>query len=496
MSQQLIKSTLDDLNKAAMALDIVKSWTQASGLVNYDLQRPAKLLYPVITPLRNMIPRVKGNGDTATRWKTITGINTTKMSPGVAEGKRSGIITTALVNQLSEYRGIGLEDNVTFEADYAAQGFDDALARAVQGLLFSTMIAEELVIVGGNNSLALGTTPTPSLTASASGGSLANGTLSVICVALTNDGLYTGSVSGGILSSVTRDNADGTQDTYGGYSAQKSANATVSVTGPTGSVAATVAVVRGAFGYAWFWGAAGSEVLGAITSINSVVITANATGTQTAASLPDADNSRNTLLFDGLLTQIATANSGSYFRQLATGTAGVGSTLTQDGAGGIVEIEEALLSFWENYRLGPDMMLVNAQELKTLKKALLGTGNSALLRYNIDTDIGNQKELTFAAGTVVGSYLNSYTMSGGQLMQIMLHPNVPKGTIIFMSKRLPEAYRVANVRNLLEMHLRRDYYQLQWPMRTRKYEYGVYCDETLVNYFKPAFGLITNIAAG
>ena len=43
------------------------------------------------------------------------------------------------------------------------------------------------------------------------------------------------------------------------------------------------------------------------------------------------------------------------------------------------------------------------------------------------------------------------------------------------------------------MRCRRDYYQLEWPLKTRKYEYGVYFDGVLQNYFPPAFGMITNI---
>ena len=70
--------------------------------------------------------------------------------------------------------------------------------------------------------------------------------------------------------------------------------------------------MTGALGYAWFWGAAGSEVLGAITTINSLVITANAAGTQTAASLGSSDNSTNALVFDGLLYQAFKSGSNAY----------------------------------------------------------------------------------------------------------------------------------------------------------------------------------------
>jgi len=51
-------------------IDLAKATFQTStGLVNYDLTGPAKKLYPVLSPLRNALPRVMGNGDTATRWK-------------------------------------------------------------------------------------------------------------------------------------------------------------------------------------------------------------------------------------------------------------------------------------------------------------------------------------------------------------------------------------------------------------------------------------------
>ena len=55
---------------------------------------------------------------------------------------------------------------------------------------------------------------------------------------------------------------------------------------------------------------------------------------------------------------------------------------------------------------------------------------------------------------------------------------------------------MSNVPNVLEMKLRRDYFQMEWPMRTLKYETGVYFDGVLADYFPPAIGVITNIGNG
>jgi len=483
---------------------LIKAWTQSAtpttGITAYDLEAPAKQLVPVLTPLRNEIPRVGGGVGTAVNWKAVTAINTNLLEIGVSEGNRGGVIAHTTTDNLAAYRGIGLEDNVTFEAEYAGQSFDDVKALAVMGLLNSMMIGEEIVLLGGNTSLALGTTPTPTLVGSATGGSLATAAAySVICVAMAPAGYYSGSVSGGIRASVSRVSAGplSNTDTYGGGSARKSANATVAVpTGAVGSITASVTPVNGAVGYAWFWAAtAGSELLGAITTLNSVKITATATGTQTAASLPTADNSKNALVFDGLLTQIFTSGSNSYIKVMGNGTAGVGLALTSDSAGGIVEIDDALQSFWDNYRLSPDTIWLNSREQKDLTKKIMSAPSTAAQRFVFDVKQGN-----IMGGSLALSYLNKFGISAGneygqgKEIPFKIHPNMPPGTMMFTTKKLP--YKLNNISNVVQVKTRRDYYQLEWPLISRKYEYGVYADEVLQNYFPPAFGVITNIGTG
>jgi hypothetical protein len=70
--------------------------------------------------------------------------------------------------------------------------------------------------------------------------------------------------------------------------------------------------------------------------------------------LGTSDNSTNNLVFDGLLTQAMKAGSNAYYKSLD------GAGLTADGAGGIVEIDAALKSFWDNYRLSPDTIWVSS----------------------------------------------------------------------------------------------------------------------------------------
>lgn len=496
-STEVVSAVQRALGAAGMTSPLRKDWTQPGSAIQginfYDLEAPAKILYPVITPLRNRIVRVSGKGGIQANWRAVTGININNIRAGTGEGNRSAKIASTVQNYTAAYKTLGLEDAVTFQADLAANGFQDLKALATEGLLRANMIQEEGVILGGDTSYALGTTPTPSLVASASGGTMATqGAASVIVVALTHQGWMTNSVAGGLTASVTKNNADGSTDVFGGGVAQQSANATVSVTGPTGSISATVAQVRGAVAYAWYCGtAAGSERLVQITTINSAVLTAyGSSPAQLASALPAADNSTNALEYDGLLTQCWNAAYGAYFTAQATGTAGTGTPLTSDNAGGIVEIDAGLKYFWDNLRLSPSDIYLNSQEMNNIGKKILAASSNAAQRFVFNYD----DQGAIAGGIMVRSYLNKFAMNGATEVPLHLHPSVPPGTILFYTERPP--YPLSNVAQSLRILTRREYFQIEWPLRSLKYEYGVYVDEVLQNYFPPSFGVITNIANG
>jgi len=486
--------TLDLLKQAQTKPneDIAKSWTAGSavsGITAYDLEAPSKTLYPVITPLRNRIPRVSGKGGVQANWRAITGVDTANVGWGISEGNRSPVMAHTTADYTAAYRGYGLDDNVSFEADYSAQGFDDVKARSVESLLRATMIQEEKLIVGGNAGIALGTTPTPSVSTSTTGGSLAALTYLVYCVALSYEAYMRSSVSGGLPLSATRTLADGSTESHNDGTAQKSASASQATTGTTSTISASVAAVNGAVAYAWYWGVSGSELLGAITTINSVLISATAAGTQNISAGFASDKSQNSVVFDGLLSQILKSGSGAYVKTQATGTAGTGTPLTSGTDGTITEIDVALQSFWDNYRLSPTAMFVSSQEMNNFRKKALTGSSTTAQRFVFDT---NQQGMI--VGTSVKGYTNPFTMDGAAVIPVYLHPNIPAGTILFFSDTIP--YPLSNVGNVVQMKLRRDYYQIEWPLRTRKYEYGVYADGVLQNYFPPAFGVIQNIGNG
>lgn len=500
MSQLLravTQESIDLTRKVLAEADVEKAFTQpspgTSGIQNYSLERPAKFLVPVLTPLRNRIPRRPAMGGTQANWKAFTAINSGNLDIGLSDGNRGAVMGTTTADYFAVYKQMGLEDYVTRAAKLAAEGFMDLLAAAQTHLLWALMLGEEALDLGGNASLSLGTGGQPAASSSTTGGTIGQTTTVSIRVApLSMQGYVSGSVAGGVRNSVTRTNADGSTDTYGGGTGI--AGTAQSVTTPTDglsthSIAASVAVTQGAAAYAWFWGPSGSEVLGAITTINSVVITTAAGAGTQLASTCSIDNSTNALIYDGILTQVAKSGYGGYFAAMPTGTAGTGTPLTADGRGGVVEIDLALKSFWDNHRLAPDTLWVSSQEAENITQKVLYAGAQGAQRFMINSNQGN-----ITGGDMVTTYLNKFSLSGAKAMPIRLHPNLPAGTMFFDSETLP--YPTSDVDEVLVKELREDYRAEVWPQTKRKVEFSVSFDGVLKNYAPFAYGMITNIGNG
>ena len=471
---------------------LAKTITTGTGLVAYDLQAPAKNLYPQITPLRNAIPRVSraGNAGTATNWKQITSILGSGYNAmgWVPEGQRSGTMSYVTANKAATYVKIGEEDSITVEAMAAAQGFEDENAMMTFRLLQKMMQKEEFAILGGNQSLSLSTPSAPVTSASGSGATLPALTYSVIVVALTLEGFGNSSLTGGVATQQTINGADGKTFVLNGGSSNKSSATTQAVTlGQT--LFASTPAVNGAVGYAWYTGTAGSEKLEKITTINSATFSAPLAGTGQAATAITANNSANAnTAFDGLLT--TAFNSGiSYVSSMATGTAGTGTTLTASGTGTVVEIDNMLRSMWDTSRISPTVIYVNSQELQNIKNKCLSNASAPLLHIN--QQIGDGKGFMMTAGGRTAYYFNPFQVDGGTMIPIRVHPNLPAGTILAYAEQLPTWYQSNEVPNVAEVITRRDYYRMDWPQITEAMDYGDYAQEVLAIYAPFAMGVLT-----
>jgi hypothetical protein len=491
------QDTLDLVKGALRTPDdqIAKTISTATGLVAFDLQAPAKNLYPFVTPLRNSVPRVGGGTGTATNWRQVTAlIGSGFDSMGwVPEGQRSGQMSYATATKSASYVTIGEEDAATYEAISAGRHFEDIQARMTFRLLQKMMLKEEMAILAGNASLQLGTPAAPSLSASGTGATLPSATYSVIVVALTLEGYQNSGVAAGVATTKTITGADSKTFVLSGGSSNKSANTTQAVTlGQT--LFASVTAIQGAVGYAWYVGTVGNETLQAITTINSASFAAPLTSGQQAATVVTADNSANpSYAYNGLLTTALQSGSNAYVTIQPTGTAGTGTPLTASGRGSVVEIDTMFQTMWNNFELSPTVLYVNAQELKNITNKVLSNASGPLLRYDVNAD-GETYDL--AASGTVSFYYNPFALNGGLRIPIRIHPRVPPGTIIGWAENLPIQYQSNEVPNVAEVKTRQDYYQIDWPVVTRQRQVGVYAEEVLAVYAPFAMGVITNIGNG
>jgi hypothetical protein len=458
------------------------------GLQTYNLEAPAKNLYPVLSPIRNKMPRVKATGGVQANWKAVTGINTAFVGVGVGEGQRGGVQSVSTAEFFAAFRTIGIESSVTEEADLSAEGYDDLRARAANSNLQALMIEEERIIVGGFSSVGLGTTGTPTLTTSVTGGAIAATTVvSGNCVALTMDGVRNSNTIQApnvVPATITRNNADGTTTTYNAGAAQRSVASNITTgAGGANSVTASVPAKQGAAGYAWFVGPVGAEAFYGITNYSQVVITSIPTNASLSTALT-ADYSKNGTVFDGLIALNANPSSNAYWHAMTPGTG-----LTADGYGGIVEFENVLRWYYDTLRGTPSKIWVASQEMQTIRTKFLAGNGSQPSRFVFQIQQG-----TIQGGGIPKGYLNMFAGAAGGNSEIPLevHPYLPAGTVIFEMETIP--YPQNNINNVKQILSRKDYHQREWPQITRSYQYGVYSDEVLQHYFPVSIAVISNIA--
>jgi hypothetical protein len=484
---------------------LTKTIATGTGIVGYDLQAPAKNLYPVVTPIRNRLPRVAGPTGTATHWVQINAIIGSGFDAmgWVPEGQRAAQMSYNTSAKSAPYVTLGEEDAVTYEAISAARGFEDVQATMTFRLLQKMMLKEEMALLAGNagasnGGINLGMPATPTLSAATLAGStLTAATYYVFVVALTLEGYQNSSVSTGVATTKTITGADGKSFTLSGGSSNVSAQASQAIAAGQ-ALYCSVTAIQGAVAYAWYVGTstgAANAGLQAITTINSAVFSAPIAAGVQAASAITADNSANaSYAYNGLLTSALASGSNAYVQIQPSGTAGTGTPLTASGAGGVNEIDTMLETMWNTFELSPTVLYVNAQELKNITNKVLNNASAPLLRFTEDADGGGGFHLT-ASGTI-DFYYNPFALDGGLKIPVRIHPRVPPGTIIGWAENLPIQYQSNEVPNVAEVKTRQDYYQIEWPITTRQRQVGVYAEAVLAIYAPFAMGVITNIGNG
>ena len=453
-----------------------------TGIVPFDLEAPAKYLAPRPTPLRNKLPREKGQG-TSRRFKRITGITgsgtggLSSFHPGISETTQNSFAPVGASNALYLNRGakisyagddksvpyfeFGVSDSVSFAAQYAGQGFQDVRALSAQSLLYSSMLLEErMLLMGrGTNSAFLGALASPTVTvalrAPATGETALTGLTTTLWVSATSDA---------------------------GDFGQSTISPVASVSASAGTVAVvTISTAKvGALGYRIYAGtgsgapaAAATWYQGRTGSLSFVLQGALVTA-GTAATAVATDTSAYASGYDGIMPQVLGANSG-YVKNLNAAFNGV-----SPGS----EFQTAFASLYDSVKADPDEILFNGTDRKNLSE-LLKNSSSTNYRLTLQQDeIGNA-----VLGSVITAIQNEVT---GKVVPMTVHPWMPQGNTAILSYTLPiPDSQVSNVWSVVNVQ---DYMGINWPVIDFQYQMSSYWQGSFVGYAPAWNGAINGIA--
>lgn len=426
---------------AALRPDLQKDWSVSDGFQQYNLEAPAKMMFPQLTPIRNVTPRDSGSGKQA-EYKAVTGINTANLTGWVAEKTAASVITTATSDIIAVYKSMGLADTVSFEAQWSGRTFMDVKALAVMNLLRATMIVEENNILFGQNTAAasnqqapgaVGNAPTPAGFAdngASPAGNFAN--VAYYCWETVVTGM--------------------------GESLPSSASATVTPTAAH-SILVTPAPVSGqpVFGYNFYVNTANT------VGTSKKVVAANVQGgfptgatlngagwatngapivliqIPTGAAPPAADGSADVRAYNGLITQ----TYGGVGAQLQA----LNGTLTT------AALDTQFQNMWNNSRADPDAVYCNSQESVKISNLTFGAGAP----YFVVPEGGQNAGV---AGFRAAKLINKPT---GTEVPIRVHPTIPQGFMFFLSSKMPPWYVPSEIPNVFDLSLVQDYVEIDYP---------------------------------
>lgn len=463
-------------------------WNTGLGLTGFGLENVAKLLFPVVTPFRNTLPRPKAPaGAGAARWKAIVGYGSSysRQRPTLGFGYAGSIVDTVEQDFVAPYQPLSLGDSVQLDAQILAQGFDDLRAKAGVKLLYELMVGEDIIALGGQ-SFALQQPTSPTLVYSSTGGSMGTaGTYYVGVACRTLENYWYNSPA----------------TATGGQTNNANATVTVPSAQTTGSVTASVTYVPGAFVYDWYMGTAANTMyyVGS-SSTNTYTITAIPTTGQLA---PSADASADANAFNGLAATLVGSYTSSGMATRGTSNArdsGAfissldGATMTAS-AGTISQIDAVLQQIYAAVKVSPTRMLVNPQQAADITDLTMGTGSNSIVRVILPDEQGPRSGLT--AGQYVDSYVNK--AANGQVMKIVTDPQVPPGHIFLITDVLP--FPDASVDSVLSIETQADYMQYEYGINRNagaanggpRYDFETRCIEVLKNYGPAFMGIIHNV---
>jgi hypothetical protein len=220
----------------------------------------------------------------------------------------------------------------------------------------------------------------------------------------------------------------------------------------------------------------------------STIVTSGAPTTPPYMVATGSSPANYILTFDGLQA-LAYLNTGTLSTVGAGGeTAAV--RLVKDSGGALAksDIDSQLELMYLNARANPECMLVSVKDHKAISNIVYQSTN-----FRVTAPSTGGAGLTdMVGGARATKWVNQTT---GRLMDIIMCPYLPQGTILFVSLQLP--FQVAEIdKPPLRVEVNREMWAVEYPpdqSHMTQWAYAAYSSETVVNQFLGGLGALTGI---
>ncbi len=448
----------------------------SSGFVPFDLVAPARLIYPVYSPLRNKIPRVPGQG-TSRRTKIMTGISGSSTGGqaniriSIPELVQTGGTLAANNWPLNlppsgsqtaydlniPYQFFGLTESLSWLAQFAGQGFEDISALANLVLLQEFMLGEELEIIAGTGHAI----PAPSsvslaAVAATSGQTAVSGAGTYTFVGVTNVNFW-GETAMTVSAGVALTNGTDVGAVTIGQSGSSLGHNIYVAQNTTTTAPASTAFYKVASGV----GGSNYTLMGALPASGTNPPTAD-TGTSSSTDYEGMDS-----VLSGWAATNNVYPSGAGF-QGGYVNLSVGDILSTNA------VENALQALWDGagaFRADPAELIAEGGDIRRLSDSIVNQPNNNAYRFFIQ-----QNEISnITAGQAVAEFQNPITRS---LIKLLVHPWLPQGKAYLMSYTLPFSW--SNVSNVVENVMNQDYLSISWPTIDASWRFSMFMYGALV----------------
>lgn len=522
LPRQLVNQRLSQDTINALSQSGIQRTGQAGELyegnntewTGYYLEPLAKFIVPIDTPVRNMLPRTPSVGIDVENWRAIVDVfggsgpsisNFTMPQSTSNTTSTLGLANYSWVSKSNLLRQLAWTDQITFEAEIYARMYEpDVRAKIAAKLAPALMLGQETWYLNSGQQC---WTPAPVNTVSTatSGGSITAATYWIITTAVNAQGeslawslspssvtvpkaasIATAGSTSTLTFNINRVPGATSYNVYMGTGSTQPANSAMWLQAANKFSGTNPLNDPGGYASGYF-SVTMTGVAATSGTAYSSIISSSAPATPPYMVATGSTPSGYILTFDGLQA-LAMLNAG------ALSSVGVGGEtsavrLVADSSGVLAksDIDTQLEAMYLNARANPECMLVSVKDHKAISNIVYNASNFRVNAQPTQAGIGDM-----AGGARATKWINQTT---GRLMDIVMCPYLPQGTIVFLSLTLP--FQVAEIMQPpVRVSVNREMWAVEYPpdqSHMTQWAYGAYTSETIVNQYLGGLGLLTGI---